>query len=322
MADALSQQTQHHAASAGYGGSSVAGAGCVWSLNVGSAVTLVFANKALMSIQGGHGFSFAVTLSGIHSLAAAGCVMAAQAAGLAEKTKSVPWKATLWFSLVGVVSIGSLNLSLLVNSVGLYQVAKLLVIPFVCGVEAVWMGRRFNNAIMLAIATVMVGVGVVTINDIRSGATQLLGVLLAAVSVVASGSHQVLCGSLQRTYELQSHQLLAASAAVQGAMLLLLGPWVDAWVSGRWLGSYTLTVPAVGVLLLSCLFSMGVNVSHFMCLGRFSAATFQVLGHTKTVLVLLISWLAHEEAMSARKAAGMAVAVAGMQTAGCHGYIP
>lgn len=37
-----------------------------------------------------------------------------------------------------------------------------------------------------------------------------------------------------------------------------------------------------------------------------------MLGHTKTVLVLLISWLALGEAMSARKAAGMVVAVAGM----------
>jgi hypothetical protein len=37
-----------------------------------------------------------------------------------------------------------------------------------------------------------------------------------------------------------------------------------------------------------------------------------VLGHTKTVLVLLISWLALGESMSARKAAGMAVAVSGM----------
>jgi solute carrier family 35 protein E3 len=41
------------------------------------------------------------------------------------------------------------------------QVAKLLVIPFVCGVEAVWMGRKFSNGTLLAIATVMVGVGVV-----------------------------------------------------------------------------------------------------------------------------------------------------------------
>jgi drug/metabolite transporter (DMT)-like permease len=38
----------------------------------------------------------------------------------------------------------------------------------------------------------------------------------------------------------------------------------------------------------------------------------QVLGHAPTVLVLLISWLALGESMSARKAAGMAVAVSGM----------
>jgi hypothetical protein len=43
----------------------------------------------------------------------------------------------------------------------LTQVAKLLVIPFVCGVEAVWMGRRFSNGTLLAIATVMAGVGIV-----------------------------------------------------------------------------------------------------------------------------------------------------------------
>jgi hypothetical protein len=34
--------------------------------------------------------------------------------------------ATLWFSVVAVVSIGSLNLSLLVNPVGLYQVGHAL----------------------------------------------------------------------------------------------------------------------------------------------------------------------------------------------------
>jgi solute carrier family 35 protein E3 len=64
--------------------------------------------------------------------------------------------------------------------------------------------------------------------------------------------------------------------ALQGSMLLLLGPWVDAGVSGRWVGSYVMTMPALGVLLLSCALSVGANVSGFMCLGRFSATTFQV----------------------------------------------
>lgn len=38
----------------------------------------------------------------------------------------------------------------------------------------------------------------------------------------------------------------------------------------------------------------------------------QVLGHTKTILVLLISWLVLHEHMSGRKLLGMALAVAGM----------
>ncbi|WIA44277.1 hypothetical protein OEZ86_007085 [Tetradesmus obliquus] len=71
---------------------SIAADGCAWSLNVGSAVAIVFVNKVLMSSKSGYGFSFAVTLSAIHFLTAAGCVMAAQAAGLAEKAKRMPWK--------------------------------------------------------------------------------------------------------------------------------------------------------------------------------------------------------------------------------------
>lgn len=81
---------------------------------------------------------------------------------------------------------------------------------------------------------------------------------------------------MQRQHEVQSHQLLAATAPVQGAILLLLGPWVDAAMSGIWIGQYTLTQPAVAVLVASCAISVGVNISQFMCLGRFSAATFQV----------------------------------------------
>eukprot|EP00877_Chromochloris_zofingiensis_P007264 jgi/Chrzof1/2791/UNPLg00705.t1 len=49
-----------------------------------------------------------------------------------------------------------------------------------------------------------------------------------------------------------------------------------------------------------------------MCLGRFSAVTFQVLGHTKTFAILLISWIVLSEPMSTVKLLGMAVAVGGM----------
>eukprot|EP00955_Chlamydomonas_euryale_P017901 190732-Chlamydomonas_euryale.AAC.8 len=59
------------------------------------------------------------------------------------------------------MSIGSLNLSLLINTVGFYQIAKLLIIPFVCVVEFVWMNRTFRPPVIGSILTVVLGVAVV-----------------------------------------------------------------------------------------------------------------------------------------------------------------
>lgn len=68
---------------------------------------------------------------------------------------------TLYFSVVASISIASLNLSLLVNSVGFYQIAKLLIIPFVCIVELFWFGRRFTPPVVGSILLVILGVAVV-----------------------------------------------------------------------------------------------------------------------------------------------------------------
>ena len=54
-----------------------------------------------------------------------------------------------------------------------------------------------------------------------------------------------------------------------------------------------------------------------MCLGRFQAVTFQVLGHTKTVLVLLMGWLFLNDVINGRKLVGMVLAVAGL---GAYGW--
>lgn len=62
---------------------------------------------------------------------------------------------------MAAMSIGSLNLSLLINTVSFYQVAKLLIIPFVCIVEFVWLQRSFDTATVASILTVVFGVGIV-----------------------------------------------------------------------------------------------------------------------------------------------------------------
>jgi hypothetical protein len=67
------------------------------------------------------------------------------------------------------------------------------------------------------------------------------------------------------------------SYGMQGLMLLLTGPYVDSLVSDRSVLDYQWTNPALLQLLLSCSIAVCVNISQFMCLGRFSAVTFQVI---------------------------------------------
>jgi hypothetical protein len=59
-------------------------------------------------------------------------------------------------------------------------------------------------------------------------------------------------------------------------MLLLVGPLIDQAITQKWVLDYTWTQPAVQQLLLSCALAVLVNTSQFMCLGRFSAVSFQV----------------------------------------------
>ncbi len=58
--------------------------------------------------------------------------------------------------------------------------------------------------------------------------------------------------------------------------MLVIGPFVDKWVSGAWIGGYQWHTVAIYYLVASCVVAVAVNISQFMCLGRFSAVTFQV----------------------------------------------
>lgn len=65
-------------------------------------------------------------------------------------------------------------------------------------------------------------------------------------------------------------------------------------------------------ILLSCSLAVFCNVSQYLCIGRFSAVSFQVLGHMKTVCVLTLGWLLFDSELTFKNIMGMMVAVVGM----------
>lgn len=70
----------------------------------------------------------ATTLTGFHFLVTALVGAVSNAAGLSA-SKHVPLWELLWFSVLANMSITGMNFSLMLNSVGFYQVCHLLVVP-------------------------------------------------------------------------------------------------------------------------------------------------------------------------------------------------
>ena len=66
-------------------------------------------------------------------------------------------------------------------------------------------------------------------------------------------------------------------------------------------------------IIISCTIAVGTNLSQFICIGRFTAVSFQVLGHMKTILVLIMGFFFFgKEGLNLHVVLGMIIAVAGM----------
>lgn len=282
----------------------------IWFSNVATSVLIVFVNKWVYNA----GFSFATCLCALHFFASAITVKAIEKIS-GNRHAFMPLYDKLLYSIVASASIVTLNTSLLVNTVSLYQISKLLIVPFVAIAEFILLNRSLRANQLIAVLLVVLGVGIVTVSDFTMGGLNLFGILVAATSVVTSGMQQIMCGQIQRRLNLTANQMLSNTAPVQGMMVVLVGPYLDSLITNKWITSYlrdSSNYSSFYVVILSCIIASAVNLSQFMCLGRFSAVTFQVLGHTKTIVVLLLGWGLLGDVITLKKLAGMILAVLGM----------
>ncbi|KAK2425553.1 Nucleotide-sugar transporter family protein [Trifolium repens] len=253
-----------------------------WAMNIVSSVGIIMANKQLMS-NNGYFFTFASTLTGFHFVVTALVGILSNATGYSTSSKHVPMWELLWFSMVANLSITGMNFSLMLNSVGFYQISKLSMIPVVCVMEWILHNKHFSREVKMSVVVVVIGVGICT-------------------SI----------GSLQKKYSIGSFELLSKTAPIQAIFLLFLGPFVDYYLSGKLITNYEMSSGAFLCILLSCSLAVFCNVSQYLCIGRFSAVSFQVLGHMKTVCVLTLGWLLFDSELTFKNIMGMVIAVIGM----------
>ncbi|XP_027079210.1 UDP-rhamnose/UDP-galactose transporter 6 [Coffea eugenioides] len=277
-----------------------------WTFNIVTSVGIIIVNKALMAT---YGFTFATTLTGLHFATTTLMTIILKSLGYIQNSH-LPLHERIKFVLFANFSIVGMNVSLMWNSVGFYQIAKLTMIPVSCLLEVVLDKVRYSRDTKLSIMLVLLGVAICTVTDVSVNAK---GFIAASIAVWSTSLQQYYVHSLQQKYSLGSFNLLGHTAPLQAASLLLCGPFVDYWLTGKRVDGFNYTLASLLFIALSCTIAIGTNLSQFICIGRFTAVSFQVLGHMKTVLVLVLGFLFFgKEGLNLHVVLGMIIAILGM----------
>ena len=259
-------------------------------------------------------FRYIYALTLVHTVFTLFGTQAALRAGLFT-SKSVPTRSLLLLAAAFVGYVVLSNLNLRENSVGFYQLTKIAVTPIVLAIEFVFYGKHFSAPVIASVVVVCIGVGLATVTD-PEVASNPVGLLVGLGSILTTSLYLIWAGKRQSEYGLGSLQLLhqyVPKAAVLLA-IVVLGAEPIGWTNPTedTILGYNWTPIAAFIIVLSAVLSLMVNLSTFLMIGATSSLTFNVVGHVKTLIVLVIGATFFGDVMTTGRLTGIAIAMTGI----------
>ena len=143
------------------------------------------------------------------------------------------------------------------------------------------------------------------------------------VSVVGAAQQQIMIGHMQKELQASANQLLVAYTPYVAPMLAMLAPLelllpANYAVEGSTFAAYNewyanhCSYRAVSTIALSAFLGLLVSLSTFLVIGATSALTYNIVGHAKTVVILLVGVFYFGDSWGVVKAFGILFALAGV----------
>lgn len=286
----------------------VSGTGIAAALiNVLSSIGLVVINKWLFSFEG---WRFGTSLIVIH-IAVTFIVCETLAWCSVFEKKRVALRPLIQLAAVAVLATVFMNLSLLYNSVGTYQLSKLIIIPLTVILQySIWSIRQ-TAAVLLCLLLVIVGVGLATIHELHTNSS---GLLYLAIAVITSTVNQIWMETLQKQLGCTPLQLIHRFTPWALFFTILVVPVFENVTlhSPTTLWNFQYHTSTLLLIVLSSVLAGALNISGYFVVGHFSTLTYQVIGHVKTLLILLFGVLLFSDPAGGFQAIGVAMSVVGM----------
>jgi len=205
-----------------------------------------------------------------------------------------------------LLSVAFMNLNLSNNSVGFYQLSKLVCIPCTLLIQYVYYKQTVSRSVQLTLIPITFGVGYATVYDLN---LNTVGFVFAACAVIATSLAQIFTNTYQKSLDCNALQLLYHTTPYITLGMLVMCPFFD---DLNKLSTFQYTTPCVIRIVVSCVFALGVNISNYLVLGKTSPLTYQVLGHLKTVLILVLGFTTFNKPVDMRNVLGIIVAMVGV----------
>jgi len=269
--------------------------------NVISSISIILLNKWIYS----HGIFPNITLSMVHFLVTFLGLCVCEKLNFFN-VKSVPWKPLVILALCFCGFVVFTNLSLEYNSVGTFQVAKVLTTPGVVLIQAMYYKKHFSLPVKLTMLPILLGVILCFYYDIHFN---VMGTVFAMLGVVITSLYQVLVNSKQSELQLNAMQLLYYQAPMSAVFLGFCIPIFEPAVV---MATHYWSATDLIIISISCLAALFVNLTTYWIIGNTSPLTYNMIGHSKFVLITLGGWYLFKEKMTVNQWCGIGLTLFGL----------
>lgn len=278
--------------------------------NFCSSCGIIFVNKILFQT---YGFSYATFTTSCHFVVTFLGVVVCKHLGMFNvKTLSNYDVLSITIFFVGFVVFN--NLSLNYNSVGFYQLMKVMTTPVIAFIQYC-RGTNLAWQLKLSLVPIIFGVAMATVSDVQFNQ---YGFFWAILGILSTSYYQIYVKEKQKSLDANALQILYYQAPQAASITFILTPFLDEqfdFSESSKLMASGLTpsqVEVSGVLFLSCLLAFCVNLSIFLVVGATSPISYNVLGHAKLLVILTFGILAFGDDTNSTRLCGMVMAFCGI----------
>ncbi|CAM9970363.1 unnamed protein product, partial [Phaeothamnion confervicola] len=199
-----------------------------------------------------------------------------------------------------------MNLNLANNSVGFYQLSKLACIPVTLVLERLWYNKTIAPNVRLTLVPILAGVGLATVFDVS---VNFAGTIFAVCAVLCTTCAQIFTSRFQKDLKCDALQLLYHTSPLITMGMFLMMPLFDDMTA---LEAFPWSSAVAGRIAASCVLALGVNITNYVVLGKTDPLTYQVLGHFKTITILVLGFLFFRAPTNWKNIMGIVVAMVGV----------